>query len=294
MTEEELNRGLRDVMERTTPPPSMDSSSALKRGRTARRRRRLTWSGIAVVPLVAGIALAPQLLGSRDPGGQVGDLVAAGGTPSPHPSSETSEPAASTAPSKAPSARKSGDPWPEGQTDRTASAGPRVVRVTKLLEDLSSAVPERFTAPDLKDSDGEPLRNPQAQYASSDGEPDYWEYAATIPVEHDGKVGQLRVQSTTPNGKGAIEPCKLAKQFWGGSGSCKVVDAGGKKVGVVTTKGGGDFDQWASYRHDDGTVVILAQSRKFERQSKPPLTQPIFTSAQLAELVTSATFKLSE
>ncbi|QNE16956.1 hypothetical protein F1D05_02350 [Kribbella qitaiheensis] len=279
MNEEDLNQGLRDLMERSTPPPSMDPSHALVRGRTARRRRRLAWSGIAVVPLVAGIGAGPALVASLSGGGPAGDLVATG----------------STTPKPVPTAtRKSGDPWPEGQTDRTASAGPRVVRVVKLMDDLSSSVPPGFSTPDLKGADGHPLRYPQAQYASNDGEQDYWEYAATIPVERGGRVGRLLMNSTTPDGKSATEPCKLAKRFRGGTGTCSVVDVDGKKVGVVTTKGHSDYDQWATYRHEDGTVVILAQARRFEDQQRPPLTQPVFTSRQLAELVTSAKFKISE
>ncbi len=137
------------------------------------------------------------------------------------------------------------------------------------------------------------MRWPQGQYASSDGEPDYWEYAAAIPVQKDDKVGQLRVQSTTPDGKPATDPCKLAKTFWGGTGSCTIVDVGGKKVGVVTTSGRDAYDQWAAYRYDDGTVVFLAQSKKTDNPGLSPLAQPVFTNRQLAELVMSPKFKIS-
>ncbi|GAA1715819.1 hypothetical protein GCM10009745_75320 [Kribbella yunnanensis] len=276
MNEEDLNRALRDAMERSTPPPSMDPSQALNHGRTAFRRRRLAWTGLAVIPLVAAIGGGPALVANLGGGGSGGDLVAGGPT--------------ATA---APTTRKSGDPWPEGQSDRTATAGPRMTRVTKLMDDLSSSVPAGFTTPDLKAPEGHRLRYAQAQYASNDGEQDYWEYAATIPVERDGKVGKLLLNSTTPDGKPATDPCKLAKGFWGGTGTCAIVDVDGKKVGVVTTKGQGEFDQWATYRYDDGTVVMLAQAKKYEGQPKP-LAQPIFTSRQLAELATAAKFKISD
>jgi hypothetical protein len=137
------------------------------------------------------------------------------------------------------------------------------------------------------------MRYPQGQYASNDGEPDYWEYAATIPVQKGTRVGQLRVQSTTPDGKPATTPCKLAQRFGGGTGSCTIVDVSGKKVGVVTTNGRGSYDQWAAYRYDDGTVVYLAQVKKTDHPGLSPLTQPVFTNRQLAELVTSPKFKLS-
>jgi hypothetical protein len=71
------------------------------------------------------------------------------------------------------------------------------------------------------------------------------------------------------------------------------MDVGGKKVGVVTTNGGGSYDQLAAYRHDDGTVVYLAQAKKTDRAGLSPLTEPVFTNRQLAELVTSPKFKIS-
>ena len=88
-------------------------------------------------------------------------------------------------------------------------------------------------------------------------------------------------------------PCKLAQKFWGGTGTCTIVDVGGKKVGVVTTNGRGSYDQWAAYRHDDGTVVYFAQAKKSDNPGRSPLTQPVFTTRQLAELVTSTKFKIS-
>ena len=101
------------------------------------------------------------------------------------------------------------------------------------------------------------------------------------------------MKSTTPDGKPATDPCKLAQRFWDGTGPCTIVNVGGKKVGVVTTNGRGCYDQWAAYRHDDGTVVYLAQAKKSDDPERSPLTQPVFTTRQLAELVTSATFKIS-
>jgi hypothetical protein len=193
----------------------------------------------------------------------------------------------------APTTRKSGDPWPDSQVDRTATAGPRADRAVTLMNDLSSAVPPEFSTPDLKYPDGRPMRWPQSQYASSDGEQDYWEYMAVIPVQKGNRVGQLLVQSTTPDGKRVTDPCKLAKQFWGGTGSCAVVDVSGKKVGVVTTKGAGSYDQWAAYRYDDGTVVYLAQTKKTDDPARSPLTQPVFSTRALAELATSTRFKIS-
>jgi len=285
MNEEDLNQAMHDVMTRSSPPPSMDPARALAQGRRARKRRRVAWAGVAVVPLVVGVGAGPALVANYT-GNRPADQMAASGT-------STKQPVSTVAPTVAPTTRKTGDPWPEGQTDRTATAGPRAVRAVTLMNDLSSSVPPGFSTPNLKYPDGRAMRWQQGQYASNDGEPDYWEYAASIPVQKDNRVGELRVQSTTPDGKPATDPCKLAQKFSGGTGSCTIMDVGGKKVGVVSTNGGGSYDQLAAYRHDDGTVVYLAQAKKTDRPGLSPLTQPVFTNRQLAELVTSPKFKIS-
>jgi hypothetical protein len=290
MNEEELNEALHDVMVRSSPPPAMDPAHALEQARRVRKRRRVAWAGVVVVPLVVAAGVGPALIADLADDPSVGQLVA-GGTPSTSPKSEPSKPVSSVAPT---TTRKSGDPWPEGQVDRTATAGPRADRAVTLMEDLSSAVPAGFSTPDLKYPDGRAMRWPQTQYASNDGEPDYWEYQAIVPVQKDNRVGQVLVESVTPDGKPATAPCKLAQRFWAGTGKCTVVDVGGQKVGVVAAGAGRDsYEQWAAFRHDDGTVVFVAQARKTDDPARKPLTQPVFTTRQLAELVTSAQFKVS-
>ncbi|MEV6413740.1 hypothetical protein [Kribbella sp. NPDC051718] len=291
MNEEDLKEAFHDVLVRSSPPSSMDPAVALHQGRRVRKRRRVAWVGAAAVTLTVGAVAGPTLIANLGDNGSTGPMVAGGGTPSqavPTPKS------GSTVVPSAPTTRKTGDPWPEGQTDRTASAGPRAVRVGALMADLSSSVPAGFSTPNLRYPDGRSARWPQAQYASADGEQDYWEYMATIPVQKDNRVGRLLVMSTTPDGKPATSPCKLALTFWGASGTCAIVDVDGKKVGVVTAKKGSDYDQTAAYRYDDGTVVFLAQAKKTDLPGKSPLTQPVFTTQHLAEKVTSAEFKISE
>jgi hypothetical protein len=278
MNEEDFNEALHDVMTRSSPPPSMDPERALEQGRRARRRRRTAWAGAAVVTLVVGAAAGPLLVANYAASGATGDLPVGG-------SGATS--------TLVPTVRKSGDPWPDGQVDRTATAGPHAIRAAALIDDLSSSVPAGFSTPDLKYPDGLSMRASQGQYASADGEQDYWEYHATIPVQKDDRVGRLFVQSTSPDGKPATNPCKLAQKFWGGTGTCSIVDVAGKKVGVVTTKGKDSYDQWAAYRYDDGTVVYFAQAKQSDDEKRPPLKQPVFTAQQLAEQVTSPKYKIS-
>lgn len=294
MNEEDLNEALHDVIVRSSPPPSMDPARTLDRARRTRQRRRVAWAGVAVVPLVVAVGAGPTLVGSYLDN-QSAEQTVASGTTTTQPASTPTTQLSSTpqrVSSAAPTTRKTGDPWPEGQTDRTATTGPRAVRAVTLMRDLSSSVPAGFTTPDLKYPDGRKMRWPQTQYASNDGERDYWEYLASIPVQKNDRVGQLLVQSITPDGKPAKDPCKL--QLWGETGSCTIVDVDGKKVGVVTTNGRGSFDQWAAYRHDDGTVTYLAQAKRSDHPERSSLTEPAFTTRQLAELATSAKFKISD
>jgi hypothetical protein len=296
MNEEDLKEAFHDVIVRSSPPSPMDPAHALAQGRRVRRRRTVVWAGAAAVTLTVGAVAGPTLITNLADHGSIGQMVA-GGTPSAPTTVSSGVPTpksgSTVVPTTAPSTRKTGDPWPEGQVDRTATAGPRAVRAVTLMQDLSSAVPPGFSTPDLKYPDGRAMRWPQSQYASSDGEQDYWEYMATIPVQKDNRVGRLLVLSVTPDGKPASSPCKLAQSFWVGTGTCALVDVGGKKVGVVTGKGRGDYDQWAAYRHEDGTVVYLAQGKKTDDPERSPLTHPVFTAQQLAEQVTSAKFKIS-
>jgi hypothetical protein len=241
---------------------------------------------------MVAVGAGPTLIANFN-GNRPTDQPVAGGAGAGEPSTSPAQPLSSATPTTAPTTRKTGDPWPDGQSDRTATAGPHADRAVALMNDLSSSVPAGFGTPNLKYPDGRSMRWPQGQYASADGEPDYWEYAASIPVQKDGKVGMLRVQSTTPDGKPATDPCKLAQRFWAAPGTCTVVDVGGKKVGLATN-GHDSYEQWAAYRYDDGTVVILAQTKKTDQPELSPLTQPVFTNHQLAELVTSPKFKLSE
>ncbi|WP_432876166.1 hypothetical protein ACQPYH_25645 [Kribbella sp. CA-245084] len=294
MNEEDLNEAFHDVIVRSRPPESMDPGRVLEQARRARKRRQVTWAGATVAALVVVAGAGPVLIANYAGNRSTGPMVA-GVTTTPQPPS-TSTPVTTT-PSPvgtvAPKTRKSNDPWPEGQVDRTATTGPRAERAVTLMNDLSSAVPAGFSQPNLKFPDGRSMRWPQSQYASNDGEQDYWEYAATIPVQKGDRVGQVFAQSTTPDGKPATTPCKLAQRFWGGTGACSVMDVGGKKVGVLTTNGKGSYDQWAAYRYADGTVVFVAQAKKSDQSGRSPLTQPVFTGRQLAELATSAKFKIS-
>lgn len=91
------------------------------------------------------------------------------------------------------------------------------------------------------------------------------------------------------------EPCALARQFWGMGGDCEVVTAKGAEVGVVVRSGSENrLDQWAAYRHPDGVVVYLAQSRRSANveNAADPLTELPLTVGRLAALATDERFHL--
>ena len=78
MNEEDLNEALHDVMVRSSPPPSMDPAHALELGRRARRRRRVAWAGVAVVPLVVAVGAGPALVANYTGNRSAGQMVASG------------------------------------------------------------------------------------------------------------------------------------------------------------------------------------------------------------------------
>ena len=271
MNEENLREAMHDVIVRSTPPTSMDPAHALDRARQAGRRRRAAQTGAAVVTLMVGLGAGPTLvtsLGERS----AGDMVAGGGS--------------TIAPT---TTRKSGDPWPEGQTDRTASTGPRADRAAELLDDLGALLPPGFDSVDMTDAAGRPVRWSQAQYASADGEPDYWEYSALIPVMKDNHAGRLMVLSTTPSGKPPVAPCTLAKRFPSTTapGTCTTITVNGATVAVITTTTRSTWDQWAAFRHPDGTITYVAQTKQTPKSLYPSLTHQVFTPQELAALATS-------
>ena len=276
MNEDKLNEALHDVMVRSTPPPSMDPALTLERARRVRTQRRAVWGSGAAMALVVGIGVGPALVTNLPGDGSTGQV--ANGTNA----------------TVAPTTRKTNDPWPEGQDDRTASAGPRVERARQLVYDLESSLPRRVTAQDRTYPDGRPMRRHYAQYASADGEPAYWEYSAVTPVFKDGRIGRVIVKSFTPDGKSVTAPCKLVERFGFGTGRCTVMDVRGKKVGVVTNLTS-DFDQVAIHRYADGTVVYLGQVKDGDRDNPQPLPllEQVYTPRQLAEAVLNPKFKIS-
>jgi hypothetical protein len=185
-------------------------------------------------------------------------------------------------------------PWPTGpdgkpQEDRTAKAGDRYDTGVRLLERLIAAIPSGQTAPTdptpPNSDEGPGLRYHQAQFADRVNGTEVWEYMAIAAVAQGDSIGRVLAEVHTPGNTLPTESCELARAFWGMGGGCQVVTVGTTLVGVATPQPGGDsrFDQWAAVRHQDGVVVFVAQSVRFD-DARPALAALPFSTEQLAAL----------
>lgn len=286
MNEDEVRSALRGVMVASSPPPPMDTRTAVEAGRKAQRRRRATWAGavagVAVVGIAAGAALLPGAMSG-------GGLEAANGGAAPGSASTGAAPSTTGGPD----VEASETAWPDGQSDRTATSGPRAAKSVGMVPVLTGAVPPGLT---LQGGAGTAAVRTQSQfldYAADGGQ--VWEYLLDAPLvktDGSGAVGTLHVQVTTAGNTYPTGPCEVTGQSWGIKGPCRVVDVGGEQVGLLTSDGSGDqkrFDQLAAYRHDDGTVVFVYQAKQ-HGESVPALAALPLTEVQLTELATSPGF----
>jgi hypothetical protein len=296
MNEHEFRQALHDTMTVATPPAWMNESPVLDLAKRAHRRRQATWasagSAVAVMAVVAGaMVLTPN-------GDDGAPSVTVGGTGT---SSDTTASTGTEPPGSG--IELSGDetkpPWPNGQTDATATAGAEYDRGVQLIDELTGAAPDGFETPDgLVYADpayeGGKLRNHQAAWLGKTGDADVWSYLAYLPVSANGGVGKLYVDVISAPNDVAGEGCALSMSYGSeASRTCEEVTVGGVTVGVVTDTGpSAEFDQLASYRHADGTVVFVAQDTEFKGSGQQPLATAPFTSQQLAELATDARFHL--
>ncbi|XVV01930.1 hypothetical protein ACQPW3_31780 [Actinosynnema sp. CA-248983] len=314
MNEHELKSALQDAMVASSPPPPMSPEGAVAAGRVAQRRRKTAWAGgvagLAVVAIAVGAVLVPQLTG--------GGTTEAGGAPltttAPPPPSVSPVPPTGPPPTSGsidPSSTKT--PWPDGQTDRTAHSGPRADKSVQALNDLGASLPPTYEAVDKQPlTPGDtpetwygPMRYTQSQFADYyDGDKQVWEYMGTSPVTQKGTsgVGKLWILVLTKGNRFAdvSSPCEAKEAVWTISrGECRLVDVDGKKVAHVTAAPAGEgpydingMDEATIYRHDDGTLVAIAQSREFRRSGHQPLAELPFTADQLAKLATEQKFHL--
>ncbi|WP_327008895.1 hypothetical protein OHA72_17535 [Dactylosporangium sp. NBC_01737] len=256
MNEDDFRVSLRDAIDSSTPPPPMSAAVAVTTGRRAARRRNLLAGGAAAAVTVVVAAVAAAVAGGGLGSAAPQQAGAPGGTP----------------------AVTAGTPgndkqvWPTGpdgqpQEDRTARAGTRFDQGEQLLVDLLAVVPAGYTALNNPGTDQlVPSRMSQAQFENKVGGKDAWSYLASTQLGRDGGVGQLLVTVYEPGLITATgDACAVAGAFWTTPASCRpVTTTAGVTVGVAVGTSDG-YEQWAAYRHADGTVVFLAQTKADNR-----------------------------
>lgn len=281
MNGEELREVLRSEMAATVPPPPLSTATVLGAARRARARRRTAWAcaGSAVAVLVvAGVGAVGGI-----PGAEGFSAAGPGLQILPRPSDEDTA-----------------EPWPTGpdgqpQEDRTARAGTRYDQGVRLLDEIVSVVPDGYTAPENppgQPAHQMPLRSHQAQFEEKVNGVDVWSYLSSATLTQGERRGRLLVEVHTTGNLLPSEPCVLARQFWGMGGRCEVVPVGAARVGVVVQPAEDDrLDQWAAYRHSDGTVVFVAQGSSLGegRDALPALP---FSVPALAALAVDDRFRL--
>lgn len=290
MNEQELRRAMHATMATATAPPPMNETPVLDAARRAERRRRARWAGmasaaaaVAVVGVAVVVVAATSGAGGDTAGGPGG---VGGGTPT---SITGTTSTGGTEPS-----------WPDGQTDRTATSGPRYDQGVALLEALVESVPPGYESPpglryaDPAYAGAGYLRGHQAQYADTIDGVQVWTYDAQLPLVQGERVGELYVEVTSPGGPVTGDGCTLGSEFWGMKATCAEHTVGGEKVGVFTPAATErqDFASWAGYRDDDGRVVFVAQSADFAGSGKPGLAKPPLPAGRLAQLAADPRFRL--
>lgn len=291
MNEHEVRDALRGAMVASSPPPPMDTGLAVAAGQKAYRRRQTTRAGVVAGLAVVGIAVGATYLPSALGGG--GSTEAGAGPNGVVPPIQSS----AGVPPQAGAGDKTGTSWPDGQSDRTATSGPRADKSVDLASKLAAALPSGFAA---RDADDAKVRT-QSQfvdYAANNAQ--VWEYQVITPVlktDGAGQVGTLYVQVTTAGSTSTAEACGAAALAWGIKGDCAVVDVGGKQVGLLGSDGSEagsstSFDQLAAYRYADGTLVFVGQAKAFNGSKQPALGELPLSGDQLAALATDAKFHL--
>jgi hypothetical protein len=289
MNEQDLREAMRSTILTATPPPPMDSATVLASARRSRIRGTLAWTGAGGTTLAALLAVTVYLGGSTN--GLPNGLPFAGPRQAPTPTVA------------APSDTGTKPVWPNGpdgspQQDRTARAGSRYDRGVQLLDALISAVPTGFVVPvdPSTTSDRMPARSHQAQFEDRVNGAEVWSYLATAAITRDGRTGRLVAEVHTPGNTLPSDPCALAVSFWGMGGECQIVTvntpSGPAAVGVAGGGSDGRFDQWAAYRHADGTVVFIGQAIRHDENS-PALDAPPYQINDLAGLAADARFHLA-
>ncbi|MFI7678459.1 hypothetical protein [Actinophytocola sp. NPDC049390] len=297
MSEQDFRDALRRTMDTATAPPPMSDAPVLEAAHRDRRRRRTLWASAGTAAVVAAIAVGVVVVAPSKSGGdgvQVGNQP-----PGPRSTQDVATPTSANEQTGGSAvAEDDTETLPPGMTDRTQRSGPqheRGVALAVALDDVVTAA--GFGAPgDLEgngDLAGSRLKHDQANYDGKVDGVEKWSYMAATPVTKGSGVGEMIVEVRTVDEQAS--GCELAP-MWGIDGQCREVMVDGKKVGVTSVNHPDQehLDQVAAYRHDDGTVVYVAQSLDYGFTNHPALTELPFTPQQLATLATDNRFKVTK
>ena len=294
MNEQELRQAMRATMASVPAPPPMNESLVLDEARRAERRSRARWAGVgSAVAAVAVVALAVVVVATTSGAG--GSDVAGPGGGHQSTTSATSATSTPSGTSRDTESSSGTEPdWPDGQTDATATAGPRYETGVSLLESMVTVVPAGYEAPRgleyTPDGGVGPLDMSQAGWEGKYNGVDVWDYYAALPLTKGNRMGELLIDVKAPGNPYTGAGCELGN-LWDWEGTCKERTIGGKRVGLWT----GTPDQpgkCAVYRHDDGTVVWVHQSPEYFGSGWPRLTALPYSDQRLLELATDEQFHL--
>ena len=298
MNEQELRQAMRATMATASAPPPMSEIPILDAVRRTERRRRARWTGAgSAVAATAVVGVAVVVVATTSGAGGSGAGGVGGAAASSTATGTTTGTATVTGSATSGRPSDTETSWPNGQTDRTARNGPEYDKGVALLAELAAVVPPGYESPDgLKGNGplaGAPMKYQQAQYVDTIDGTEVWEYTADAVVTKGGGYGRLIVQVTSAGSESTGEGCDIVPGLWSMTGTCteKVVD--GKRVGVFTSmKEDDQFDQWAGYRYDDGTVVFVGQADHCAFTNFRPLAGQPLTTQRLAQLAADPRFRL--
>lgn len=290
MSEQDFREAIRKTMDAVTPPPQMSDAPVLAAAHRDRRRRRTLWASAGSAVVVAAIAVGVVLIAPSKSGG---DDVQVGG-PQPTSTEDMPKPTGTGSATEETSApEESDETFPSGMTDRTAKSGPHYERGAALTAALDDVLADTgYTTPGDLENVGElygPLKRNQANYDGKVDGAEQWTYSATTPAVKGSGTGEMMAEVTTASGQAS--GCDLPR-MWGLEGQCREITVDGKKVAFVDVAQGrrDHVDQFAAYRHDDGTLVYVSQSVDYAYSKLPPLAALPFTPEQLAAFAVDERF----
>ncbi|HEU5470292.1 MAG TPA: hypothetical protein VFV67_06540 [Actinophytocola sp.] len=277
MDEHEFRGALRGVMVAGSPPPPMDPGAALNAARHARQRRRTMLTSFAVVPAIMAITVGAMLSTSNGYSRDDASGPPTGDTETVWPTGPDGQP----------------------QQDRTATAGPRADQAVRLETELAAAVPPGDLSvlpeqpPPWPVTVG-PLRSRQAQFEERVDGREIWKYETYLTVMTvEKQTGRLFARVHTAGNRLPDDPCQAARTLWVTGDLVWGCEQTSDNSAVVTGEPGqAEFDQWAYYRHPDGTAVFVAQAREIRGSGYRALDEQPLTRDQLDAVAAETRFHL--